>query len=228
MSTVNTRVNTGNTKVNMGVNNSSTNTNNIANVAQRKPGVQTLPLSIPVKQNAPAPSPQIFVPTAISPGPLTYTLSGGDTQSLLNQPQAMLMDGPPDLTQYTPPVYAASGPPTMPPPGSSPYDYASPQPSLSPQNAAALIAALSPAPAVEPLPKWKDPVYVVPTLLALVAIAAIVFWWRSGKKPAAAVARTNGAAVPYALPRTGAPYARLGNVRFQPAPQNFAAQRRAA
>ena len=220
MSNVNTRVSTGNTKVNMGVNNASTNTNNISNVSQRRPGVQTMPLSIPTKQNAPAPSPQIFVPTPVTVGPLTYTLSGGDTQNLLNQPAATLMDGPPDLTQYVPPVYAASGPPTMPPPGSSPYDYASPQPSPSPQSTAALIAALTPAPAPEPLPKWKDPAYVVPALLALVAIAAVVYWWRSGKKPAAAVARTNGAAVPYALPPTGASYARLGNVRFQPTSPN--------
>lgn len=216
MSNVNTNVKAGNTRVNMGVNNASTNTNNISNVAQRRPGVQTMPVAIPIGRNSPPPPPQMFVPMAIAPGPITYPMSG-DVQSILNQPAAVQLDGPPDLTQYIPPVYAASGPPTMPPPGASPYDFAS-KPPMSPQDAAALIAALSQAPAPEKLPMWKDPNYVVPSLLALLAVAAGIYWWKSGKTPA----RANDART--VLPAN----APTGNIRFQAPPRNFTVPRRVA
>lgn len=184
MSNVRTNVSAGNTKLNLGVKNTSSNVNNIANVAQRRPGVQTMPIAIPTGRNAAPPSPQLFVPMAINPGPITYPMSG-DVQGILNQPAATMLDGPPDLSQYVAPVYSPTLPPTMPP------ALVSPQPSLSPQETAALIAAMTAVPAATVELVWyKDPKYMVPGLLALLVIAVLLWWWKRGKAP---VARANNA-----------------------------------
>lgn len=202
---MNTNVSAGNTGIFGTVNNAGTNTNNIANaVLPSAPGVQTLPLPIPVGGNAPPPAPQIFVPTPVQPGPLDYPMTGPSVNSLLNQPAATLMDGPPALAAYTPPVYSTSTPmPLSPPPtpAQQPSPAPAPPPSLPP------LPPLPPPP--RPVPAWRNPNYVVPCCLCALVLCAIVIWWRSrySKPSRASSAATAAPARPQvaALPPASAP-----------------------
>lgn len=173
---VGTTANAGNNSVKLAVNNASTNTNNIANVAGRGGGgsggsLVVLPFPIPGKQNAAPPPPQLYMPVPIKPGPITYPLSGfespGDVQTILNQPAAVILGENNVAAGYAPPTYASASPSPLPASGLPSALPLPPVPSLLPQQEND-----------EPATPWyKRFDIIIPTILGLLILAMTLNLW---------------------------------------------------
>lgn len=149
---------------NVSVNNSQRNVKNVSNVVQR-PKTQSLPLAVPVGINRPPPPPQVFVPVAVNPAPITYRLNPpdvpNDVQAIMNQPAAVMLGEGPEVAAYVPPVYS------------------SPQPTPAPiQSPLPLVPIYQTA---QPVPFWKKPEYVVPVVA--IAVVAAAYWFSTRNRP---------------------------------------------
>lgn len=161
----------------MNVDNSQTNKKNVVNVAAPTKQ-QSLPIAIPVGRNKAPPPPQVFVPVATNPAPITYALNPpNDVQDILNQPAAVMLGEGPEMAAYVPPTYTTEQPTELP---QVPQTRAPEQ--LAQLAQLAQIARISRASAEseQETPFWKKPQFVMP--VAVVLIIALALWLSSRGK----------------------------------------------
>lgn len=155
------------------VDNSQKNTKTVVNGPA--PKTQAMPVAIPVGRNKAAPPPQVYVPVAVSPAPITYALNPSDIQSALNQPAAVMLGEGPEMAAYVPPVYTTEAPTEAPAEQT--------QPATSPEQIAALVQLSRPQ-ETPSVPFWKKPEYVMPLFVIVVVAIALWFAYRGNKADA--------------------------------------------
>jgi hypothetical protein len=170
--------------INTNIDNSQTNKKQVVNVsAPQKTKTAIMPIAIPTGRNKAPPPPQVFVPVATNPAPITYQLNPpNDPQDLLNQPAAVMLGEGPEMAAYASPVYTTEAP------TDAPIDQAQAQPQ-APQDQLVQLAQLAAASAAqEPeTPFWKTPKFIVPFVVLIIVAIILWFAFRGPPKP-----RVNG------------------------------------